>query len=101
MKVRAALAPIEVVTVTLTLPSLALAGTFTTIFLGLQETYCLTFAEPNATTLLRPRSSPNHLPLSVTVAPRLPGAGESLESTGLGTPCEGELPVDADGLLRL
>src|SRR5450759_1104321 len=74
-----------VVTLTLTLPYLAFAGTLHLIRVLLQETYLAHFLTPNFTKLV-PRLAPNPLPLITTVVPRLPEAGLSLVSLGNAAP---------------
>src|SRR5450759_75933 len=74
-----------VVTVTLTLPNLAFAGTLHLIRVVLQETYLAHFVTPNFTKLV-PRLAPNPLPVISTVVPRLPEVGVSLVSLGNAPP---------------
>ena len=83
VNVLALLVPPAVVTVTLSLPNLAVAGTRHLIRVALQETYFPTFVEPSFTQLV-PRAAPNPLPVSVIVTPRLAAVGDSLLRLGFG-----------------
>ena len=69
----AMLLPEVVVTVTFTAPTLAVVGTLHMICAACQKPYLVHVLLPTCTALM-PRGSPNHLPVIVTSAPRLPEA---------------------------
>lgn len=69
MKLLALPLPAAVVTATLTLPYLALAGTLQTICVALQERYLVHFTAPNLTALSVP-FAPKSVPVMVTVGRR-------------------------------
>ena len=83
MKLLALLTPPAVVTMTLTVPYLALAGTLHLMRVSLQERYVAHLVAPYFTELA-PRAAPKPVPVMVTVAPRLPAVGASFAMAGAG-----------------
>lgn len=81
VKALALLVPPAVVTLTLSRPRVAFAGTLHLMRVLVQETYATHFAAPNLTKLV-PRLAQKPVPVIVTIVPRLPTVGESLESSG-------------------
>lgn len=81
MKPLALLLPTAVVTVTLTVPYLAFAGTLHLMRVLLQERYLEHFLAPNFTKP-QPRVVPKLVPVIVTSLPRLLDVGESLAILG-------------------
>jgi hypothetical protein len=83
VKYLAPLVPRPVLTVTLSLPRVALVGTRQRMRVAVHEMYRAHARAPNFTTFA-PRLAPNHLPVMVTIAPRLPEVDESFVIAGFG-----------------